>query len=256
MAADRAHTTIIEEAIEEALAYFNVDGGQLSAAERVKRFEEAKKVLATRPDVAVGLLSTEFDTLSFQRKSAAYRLIIGLNGEIVAKVKQLIPGAGEIALIWLVSILHYHGDSSRTSSMVELATSHGSYAGQLAALALVFQGRQQLIEADKLVLILIDALLSTQKIEESAFFVADSSLSCLRLLTGETFLDVTPSAVHFYNFDHFLFSPPVHPFPYTSDRVNTLSLRQRRQLADRVMTWWVMHRERTKLRPLISCFDQ
>jgi len=245
----------LENAIEEAFAYFHSDGGQYSAGERLKRFEVARQTMATCPEMAVSLLASEFDTINFQRKAAAYRFIIDLGGQALEAVKKSIAHCDRIGRIWLISILHYHGDNSCTSLMADLTRDKEAYAGQLASLALVFQGRQHAMDHDGMIQILGRALTSERRIEESAFFVADSALSCLRLLTGETFVE-TRTAVHFYNFDHFIFSPPVHPFPYTADRINTLHPRQRRQLADRVLSWWNNNRQTARLRQLVGCFEQ
>lgn len=246
----------LENSIEEAFAYFHPDDGQLSAGERLKRFEIARQTMATCPEMAVSLLASEFDTVNFQRKSAAYRFIIDFGVQAREAVKRTIAHCDRIGRIWLISILHYQGDNSCTSLMADLARDRKAYAGHLAALALVFQGRQQVIDPDDLMLTLAWALTSERNIEGGAFFVSDSALSCLRLLTGESFVDTNVRAVHFYNFDNFLFSPPVHPFPYTSDRLNALSQRQRLQLFERVLSWWENNRKTTQLRPLASCFEQ
>ncbi|MEJ2199555.1 MAG: hypothetical protein P8X63_00850 [Desulfuromonadaceae bacterium] len=256
MIVHQAGATTIDHAIEEVFNYFHADGSKRTESGRSKRFEEARRVIASAPEKVIGRVADEFNSLNFQRKAAAYRLVIGLGIEGIEALRARLKTAPEIERLWLLSILHYFRDFSQTQLMAELAGRKNCYSGHLAALALVFQGRQQNIGRDNLILTLISALVSERKIEESAFFVADSALGCLRLLTGESFCEAPPSSVHFYNFDPFLFLPPIHPFPYTADRVNMLSQRQRRQLAERILAWWEISRAKITLKPLVSCFDQ
>lgn len=245
----------IDQAVEKALDYFSgVDAG-LGETERMRGFEAARGVLKEQPTAAVGLLAEAFAGLSHPHKIGAYRLVMELGPAALPAIHGLLDGAGPLERIWLISILHALGDGSATARLAELVGDENSYLRQLAVLALVFQGKQAAVERDRLIAVLSEALLSEEKVEGSAFFVADSALSCLRLLSGEAFAEGKVSAIHFYNFDHFLFSPPVHPFPYTSDRVSTLPPRQKRRLQERVREWWAAHRVTFQLHSITSCFD-
>lgn len=245
----------IDQAVEKALGYFSAEDAGLDETERMREFELSRIVLKEQPTAAVGLLAEVFSGLSHPHKVGAYRLIVELGAAAVPPIHGLLGGAGPLEGIWLISILHALGDGSETARLAELAGDQEPYVRQLTALALVFQGKQAVVERDRLIAVLAEALLSEEKVEGSAFFVADSALSCLRLLSGETFAEGIVPAVHFYNFDHFLFSPPIHPFPYTSDRVSTLPHRQKRQLQERVREWWAAHRETFQLHTITSCFE-
>lgn len=244
----------IDQAVEKALGYFSAEDAGLGEAERIRLFELARGVLKEQPTAAVGLLAEVFSGLSHPEKIGAYRLIVELGVAAVPAIHGLLDGAGPRERIWLISILHALGDGSATARLAELVGDKEPYIRQLAVLALVFQGKQAAVERDRLIAVLGEALLSEEKVEGSAFFIADSALSCLRLLTGETFAEGIVPAVHFYNFDHFLFSPPIHPFPYTSDRVSTLQHRQKSRLQEQVREWWATHRETARLHQITSCF--
>lgn len=245
----------IDQAVEKALDYFSVEDIGLGETERSREFEAAREVLKEQPTAAVGLLAETFAGLNHPHKIGAYHLVMELGKAALPAIHGLLDGAGPLERIWLISILHALGDGSATARLAKLAGDQEPYVRQLAVLALVFQGKQATVERDRLIAVLTEALLSEEKVEGSAFFVADSALSCLRLLSGETFAEGIVPAVHFYNFDHFLFSPPIHPFPYTSDRVSTLPHRQKRRLQERVREWWAAHRETFQLHPITSCFD-
>ena len=252
---DEATRMPIDQAVEKALGYFSTEDVGLGETERMREFEAARDVLKEQPTAAVGLLAEAFVGLNYSHKIGAYRLVMELGQAAIPAIHGLLDGAGPLERIWLISILHALGDGSATASMVELAGDDEPYIRQLSVLALVFQGKQEAVKPDRLIAVLSEALLSEEKVEGSAFFIADSALSFLRMLSGETFVEGIAPAVHFYNFDHFLFSPPVHPFPYTSDRVSTLPSRQKRQLRERVREWWAAHRETVRLHPITSCFE-
>lgn len=245
----------IDQAVDKALDYFSAEDVGLGETERMRGFEAARIVLKEQPTAAVGLLAEVFSGLSHPHKIGAYRLIVELGQVAIPAIHGLLDGAGPLERIWLISILHALGDGSATTRLAELVGDDEPYIRQLTVLALVFQGKQATVERDRLIAVLAEALLSEEKVEGSAFFVADSALSCLRLLSGETFAEGIVPAVHFYNFDHFLFSPPIHPFPYTSDRVSTLPHRQKRQLQEQVREWWAAQRETFQLHPMTSCFE-
>lgn len=245
----------IDQAVKKALDYFTVEDVGLGETERKREFEAARGVLKEQPTAAVGLLAEAFSGLSYPHKIGAYRLVMELGQVALPAIHGLLDGAGPLERIWLISILHALRDGSATARMAELVGDDEPYIRQLAVLALVFQGKQAAVERDRLIAVLAEALLSDEKVEGSAFFIADSALSCLRLISGETFAEGIVPAVHFYNFDHFLFSPPVHPFPYTSDRISTLPSRQKHRLQERVREWWAAHRKTVQLQPITSCFE-
>ena len=245
----------IDQAVEKALDYFSTVDTGLGETERTREFEAAREILKEQPAAAVDLLAEVFSGLSYPHKIGVYRLIVELGGVAVPAIHGLLDGAGALERIWLISILHALGDGSATARMAELVGDKEPYIRQLAVLALVFQGKQATVEPDRLIAVLGEALASEEKVEGSAFYVADSALSCLRLLTGESFSEGIVPAVHFYNFDHFLFSPPIHPFPYTSDRVSTLQYRQKSRLQEQVREWWAAHRETSRLHSVTSCFE-
>ncbi len=245
----------IDQAVEKALDYFSTEDAGCDETERVRLFAAARGILKEQPMAAVGLLSEVFTGLNHPRKLGVYRLIVELGEAAVPAIHGLLDTARSLERIWLISILHALGDGSETARLAKLVGDNEPYIRQLVVLALVFQGKQAAVERDRLISVLAEALLSEEKVEGSAFFVADSALSCLRLLSGETFAEGTAAAVHFYNFDHFLFSPPVPPFPYTSDRVSTLPPRQKRRLQEQVRDWWAARREDFQPHKITSCFE-
>lgn len=248
-------TNRLEQAFAEYLEYFAKQDTSLSEESRLKMYEEARKAIEADANAAVPFLSDKFENTSFLQKEAAYDLLIFLGKQVLGAIKSLLEQKGAIAQIWLTSILHFHHDFSYSFVFEVLLSSSSAYIRHLAALATVFQGFASRTNPDLLMESLITALLSEEHIEGSAFYVADSALSCITLVTGEQFTEAQKKGVEFYNFNHYLFDPPIHPFPYTSDRVVALPVQERLSLASKVEAWWQKVRGSFQLKEVVSCFD-
>ena len=78
-------------------------------------------------------------------------------------------------------------------------------------------------------------------IEGTPFTIAGSALGCLTRFSGEHF--IAPAAnIDFYNYQHFLYPPPIHPFPFAADYMGTVDETERQNIRRRVESW--MDRER------------
>lgn len=230
---------VVEEAFGEVLRYFSPESSFLDEASRLARYDEATVVIASYPETAAGYLATRFEGDDFAVKSAAYRLLVSLGKDVTRHLQNPPQGCGEAGRIWVATIFHYFGVDPAAYRFPELLVSPNGYIRHIAALATVFQGRAATVDRDLLMESLVEALSSNEHIEGSPYFVADSALSCIGLLTVVRFSDSQQQNVQFYNFNHFLFPPPVHPFPYTSERVAIMPDAARRALAERIRVWWL-----------------
>ena len=89
--------------------------------------------------------------------------------------------------------------------------------------------------------VLIEALHDMRPIEGTPFTIAGSALGCLTRFRGEHF--IAPAAnIDFYNYQHFLYPPPIHPFPFAADYMGTVDETERQNIRRRVESW--MDRER------------
>lgn len=245
----------VAQAFSAVVEYFSKHDGSLSEKERVERHEAAKVFITAHPGAAVPFLGDQFENPAFLVKEASYDLLISLGQEALDSIKAALDDKGERAQLWMTSVLHYHHDFSRATIFEKLLSSSDAYIRHIASLATVFQGLAKQVNANHLMAALIDSLLSEEKIENGTFYVADSGLSCITLLTGKRFTEAQKEKVEFYNFSHYLFEPPVHPFPYTSDRFTTLPLSERRTVASEIANWWTDNRDTFEFQDVPSCFD-
>lgn len=229
---------MVEQAFGEIVKYFSPETACVDEATRLRRYDETTGVISAHPRPAAEYLATQFDDGDFVRKSAAYRLLISLGKDVVSTLKTPPTGCSEVGRIWIATVCRYFGMDSSCAAFQALLLSKNQYVRHLTALAVVFQGMAADVDRDILMETLIDALSSNDRIENGPYCVADSALSCIGLVTGIRFSDSQQQNVQFYNFNHFLFPPPVHPFPYTSERVVVMTENSRRELADRIREWW------------------
>jgi hypothetical protein len=259
---DGRDTTVerIEAAFDDVVAYMAAadEGENSSPDEPVKRYQATRERILASPEVAVPFLADQFDADGFVRKESAYDLLVRLaeDPDVRETIEGLIDGKEPLPQLWLISVLHFHGDSEFASRFEELLSHSDPYVRHLAALATVFQGFVARTDSDELMDALVSALSSDRSIEGSIFYVADSALSCITLVTGERFTDTQEMPVDFYNFDHLVSEPPVHPFPYTTDRVVDLTESKRRSLVTRVGEWWEANRGTATLTPTTGAFER
>lgn len=246
----------IVAAFAAVVRYRSAQNGAQPMAEQLARYNAARDVLRADVPAAARYLATQFDGSSFVHKQAAYDMLVMLGTAAAEPIRDALAQQGAITQLWLVSTLHAQHDLSEAPRMVALLDDPAPYVRYLAALALVFQGLSAQADADRLMTTLLDALLSDEAIEGSAFNIADSALSCITLLTGERWTPAQQAETEFYNFNAYVFPPPVLPFPFTSDRITQLSPDERRALHDRIAAWWQQNRDRVQFRPVPSCFDR
>ena len=247
--------TRVSQAFSDVVEYFTRQDDSLSEKERLDRYEAAKALIIANPSVAVSFLGDQFENPAFIVKEAAYDLLISLGQQAVDSIKAVLDEKGERAQLWMTSVLHYHHDFSRITIFEKLLSSSEPYIRHLTGLATVFQGLAKQVDSNQLMADLIDSLMSEDKIENGSFFVADSGLSCITLLTGKRLTAAQKEKVEFYNFSHYLFEPPVHPFPYTSDRFTIFPVPERQKIASEIANWWLENRDTFAFAEVPGCFD-
>ncbi len=252
---ERQQMDLVKQAFADIIAYFTKQDSSATDATRLQKYDIAKEVVLAHASTSVLFLTDQFENNSFLQKETAYDLLIALGQGALERIKLLVGQKDPISKIWLISVLHFYHDFALASVFEEFLSSSEPYVRYLAALALVFQGLVARAKPDLLMEVLIQALMSDEHIEGNAFYIADSALSCITLLTGMRFTEVQKEKVEFYNFNSYLFPPPAHPFPYTSDKIVTLSLQARQLIASNIESWWQKNRGSFQLKEVTSCFD-
>lgn len=108
---------------------------------------------------------------------------------------------------------------------------------QRIKLALAFQlFNSPATPSEELLAVLVDALGNEQTIEGTPFTVAGFALGCLTRLSGESFIS-PPKKIQFYNYEHFLYPPPLHPFPFAADYLTKAEKEEKRNIRNRIQAW-------------------
>ena len=216
-------------------------------------FAHGRDVIVSYGPAAVPFLAKRLEDDAFVAKDGAYDLLVGLGPSADENIASAIPHAAPAAQLWLASVLHLHHDAAGPHVLVR-AVAPASYAGRLAALAVVLQGLARDMPPQRLGDTLVDALDSDERIEGSIFFVADSALACLTLVGGERFSALQPPSVELLNFSEYVFPPPSHPFPYANQRLVTYPPDERRATIARARAWWAAQRDGFRPREVVSPF--
>jgi HEAT repeat protein len=207
-------------------------GRELTSAD-VESGQQARRELLARGAGAIPALVDALASDDFTTKDAAYDLIIEIGEVARASLAQEIGRHGPVVDIWIDVLLDHLGDHDALGRLRPLLRNPDRYARHLAALAMAFHDSTV---AD-LVPVLLEALDDDDTIEGTPFTVAGSALAMLSRRAG-TSLAPDGAHIHIYNYDHFAFPPPVHPFPFAADMLTHTDPDTRRAAVERVRAWW------------------
>jgi hypothetical protein len=210
-------------------------GRELTSAD-VEKGQHGKQVILNSKANAVPILLDSLDNHEFFIKDACYDLILEIGSPAKEVLYNELGKRSPIIDIWITAILKHLGDESATDRVWALLNHSNEHVRHLSALALAFQQFEATKANEQLLIVLVDALNSNKNIEGTPFSVAGSALACLTRISGESFLS-PPREFVFYNFEHFLYPPPLHPFPFASDFITKESNEKRQRIRQHVEAW-------------------
>lgn len=238
------HEHDLRKHLDTFLDSLPVPGRDLTSADVEKGQLSKRAVLDGKAD-SVPVLLDSLGNPDFVVKDACYDLVL----EIGSPAKDVLYGElgkrGPIVDIWIVTVLKHLGDAKVTDRLWKMLEDPNSHVRHLGALALAFQHLDSEALNEQLLPHLVDALRSEETIEGTPFTVAGSALGCLTRISGENFLS-SPQEIVFYNYEHFLYPPPVHPFPFAADLITKASKKEQRRIRQRVEAWLARQNKQTR----------
>ena len=228
----------LRDDLDAYLGSLPLPGRELTAA-AVEEGQRSKAALVESGATAVPVLLDGFRSPDFYVKDACYDLILAIGGPAKEALYGELGRRGPIVDIWITALLEHLGDAT---AMDRLWPNLGDPSGsvrRLTALALAFRMLNRDSPAappKELLAVLVEALDDEQPIEGTPFTVAGSALGCLTRLSGMSFLS-PPREIQFYNFEHFLYPPPLHPFPFAADYLTKADESEQRAIRQRARAW-------------------
>jgi HEAT repeat protein len=207
-------------------------GRELTSADVERGTQSRRELLAQGQDAVPALL----DALAggdFSVKDAAYDLMIEMGESVRDTLSRELDRRGPVVDIWINVLLHHLGDHDALNRLRPLLSSPDRYGRHLAALAMAFYGNN----SAGLISVLLDALNDDDTIEGTSFTVAGSALAMLSRLAGISFAQ-DGADIHLYNYDHFAFPPPTHPFPFAADMLTNANPATRQAIVEHARAWW------------------
>ncbi len=224
------------ECLDTYLASLPLPGRRLTSAD-VEEGQLCRQALIQGGAASVPALLDRLGDPDFYVKDSCYDLVL----EIGNPAKDILYGElgrrGPITDIWIIAMLNYLGDEHAMDRLWAYLRDPDDYVRHLSALALAFQ----LLDSseappEELLAVLVEALGNERTIEGTPFTVAGSALGCLIRLSGESFLS-PPRKIQFYNYEHFLYPPPIHPFPFCADYMTKAEEEEKRHIRSRIQAW-------------------
>lgn len=234
----------LQEHLDNYLASLPLPGRELTAAD-VETGQRSKQSLIQGGGASVPVLLDRFSDPDFSVKDALYRLVLEIGSPAKDALYNELGRRGPIMDIWIAAMLKHLGDESAMDRLWPYLRDPVDNVRHLSALALAFHLLgSSATPPEELLAVLVDALGNKQTIEGSPFTVAGSALGCLTRLSGENFIS-PPRNIQFYNYEHFLYPPPLHPFPFFADYLTKAKEEEKRNIGSRVQAW--VH---SRLRPI------
>lgn len=221
--------------LDTFLASLPLPGRDLTSAD-VENGQRSKRALLEGKAASVPILLDCLSNADFIIKDACYDLVLEIGSPAKDVLYRELSKRGPIVDIWIVTMLKHLGDERAMDRLWKMLQDSDNHVRHLSALALAFQHLDSEITPEQLLPVLVDALDSAMNIEGTPFSVAGSALGCLTRLSGENFLSSYQEIV-FYNYEHFLYPPPVHPFPFAADFITKASEEEQRRIRQRAKTW-------------------
>jgi len=218
------------------LASLPLPGREVTAAD-VERGQRSKQSLIQGGAASVPVLLDRLSDPDFHIKDICYRLVLEIGNPTKDALNAELSKRGPIIDIWIAGMLQQLGDERAMDRLWPYLRDPVDYVRHLSALALAFHFiNSSSTPPEELLTVLVDALGDEQTIEGSPFTVAGSALGCLTRLSGENFIS-PPGEIQFYNYEHFLYPPPLHPFPFAADYLTKTDEEEKRNIRSRVQAW-------------------
>jgi hypothetical protein len=226
----------LQEHLDNYLASLRLPGRELTAAD-VETGQRSKQSLIQSGGASVPVLLDRFSDPDFWVKDILYKLLLEIGNSAKDALYGELGRRGPIMDIWIAAMLQHLGDENAMDRLWPYLRDPVDYVRHLSALALAFQ----LLDSpatppEELLTVLVDALGNEQTIEGTPFTVAGSALGSLTRLSGQNFLS-PPRNIQFYNYEHFLYPPPLHPFPFAADYLTKAEEGEKRNIRSRVQEW-------------------
>jgi hypothetical protein len=227
---------MLNEHLDRYLASLPRHGRDLTSAE-VERGQRSKQAVIDGGRASIPMLLDRLKDPDFLIKDNCYDLVLEIGNAAKPALYEELGRRGPIVDIWIVAMLRYLGDERAMDRLCSFLDDPVPYVRHLSALALAFRILDSLARLPhKLLTVLVEALENEQTIEGTPFTIAGSALGCLTRMSGKSFIS-SPTAIQFYNDEHFLYPPPVHPFPFAADHLTMAPEEEKRRIRQRVEAW-------------------
>jgi len=226
----------LQEHLDIYLASLPLPGLELTAAD-VERGQRSKQSLIQGGGASIPVLLDRFSDPDFRIKDICYDLVLEIGNPAQDALYGELGRRGPIMDIWIAAMLQHLGDEKAMTRLWPYLRDPVDNVRHLSALALAFQ----LLDSpatppEELLAVLVDALGNEQTIEGTPFTIAGSAIGCLTRLSGENFIS-PPRKIQFYNYEQFLYPPPLHPFPFAADYITKAEEVEKRNIRSRVQAW-------------------
>lgn len=226
----------LHECLDTYLASLPLPGRELTSAD-VEKGQHSKQSLIQGGAASVPVLLDRLSDPDFRIKDICYDLVLEIGNLAKDALYGELGRRGPIVDIWIAAMLQYLSDERAMDRLWPYLHDPVDYVRHLSALALAFH----LLDSpttppEELLAVLVDALGNEQTIEGTPFTVAGSALGCLTRMSGESFVS-PPREIQFYNYEHFLYPPPLHPFPFAADYLTKAEEEEKRNIRKRVQAW-------------------
>lgn len=226
----------LHECLDNYLASLPLPGRELTSAD-VEKGQRSKQLLIQGGAASVPVLLDRLIHPDFHIKDACYDVVL----EIGKPAKEALYGElgtrGPVMDMWIAGMLHHLGDERAMDRLWPYLRDPVDYVRHLTALVLAFQLLDSAAAPpEELLTVLVEALANEKTIEGTPFTIAGSALGCLTRLSGEHFIS-PPTEIQFYNYEHFLYPPPLHPFPFAADYFTKAEEGEKRNIRSRVQAW-------------------
>ncbi|WP_373501383.1 hypothetical protein [Desulfococcus sp.] len=232
--ADTSRT--LHECLDTYLSSLPLPGRELTSAD-VEKGQDSKLSLIQGGAASVPVLLDRFSDPDFRIKDICYDLVLEIGNPAKDPLYGELGMRGPIMDIWIAAMLQHIGEESAMVRLWPYLRDPVDYVRHLTALALAFQILDSpATPPEELLAVLVDALGNEQTIEGTHFTIAGSALGCLTRLSGESFIS-PPRKIQFYNYEHFLYPPPLHPFPFAADYITKAEVEERWNIRRRIQAW-------------------
>lgn len=228
-----SHRLSPEDLFQTYLSTVPAPGNPITSA-RVESGQIARREIIRMTGRAVPTLLANIAAPEFTTKDAAYDLILEI-GEPACPVLRRERGMWDpVVEMWIASALLELGEPTALDRLWPLLTDSNDYVRHLGALTLSFRHLDAAAHGALLRPVLLEALNDLTRIEGTPFIIAASALAMLQSVTGDDLFGV----IHLYNFDSFIYPPPLHPFPFAADILTQVPSSQQESILLRAHRRW------------------